>query len=103
MTEQKAEALALADLPNMDPACFEDPAAGLLPRSEGPTHPPRILLLHGSVRERSYSRLAAEEAARILRAMGAETRAFDPRGLPLPDDAPETHPKVQELRQLAAW
>ncbi len=67
------------------------------------THPPRILLLYGSVRERSYSRLASEEAARILQAMGAETRTFSPSGLPLPDDALESHPKVQELRELAAW
>ena len=65
--------------------------------------PPRILLLYGSVRERSFSRLASEEAARLLQAMGADTRTFDPRGLPLPDDAPDTHPKVQELRQLAEW
>ncbi|MGE4240702.1 arsenical resistance protein ArsH [Ramlibacter sp.] len=103
MTQQRPEPFATADLPNLDPACFKDPAAGLRPHSEGPSHPPRILLLHGSARDRSYSRLAAEEAARILRSMGAETRAFDPRGLPLPDDAPETHPKVQELRELAAW
>jgi arsenic resistance protein ArsH len=55
------------------------------------------------VRERSYSRLLSEEAARLLQAMGAETRTFDPRGLPQPDDAPDSHPKVQELRQLAQW
>ena len=66
-------------------------------------HAPRILLLYGSLRERSYSRLLTEEAARLLQAMGAETRTFDPSGLPLPDDAPDSHPKVQELRQLAEW
>ena len=66
-------------------------------------HPPRILLLYGSVRARSYSRLVSEEAARLLQAMGAETRTFSPSGLPLPDDAPESHSKVQELRNLAAW
>ena len=60
-------------------------------------HPPRILLLYGSVRARSYSRLVSEEAARLLQAMGAETRTFSPSGLPLPDDAPESHSKVQEL------
>ena len=67
------------------------------------THPPRILLLYGSVRERSYSRLASEEAGRLLRTMGAETKTFNPSGLPLPDDAPESQPRVQELRELAAW
>ncbi|MFT7774199.1 arsenical resistance protein ArsH [Roseateles sp.] len=66
-------------------------------------HRPRILMLYGSLRERSYSRLLTFEAARLLEAMGAEIRIFDPSGLPLPDDAPDTHPKVQELRQLAAW
>jgi arsenic resistance protein ArsH len=66
-------------------------------------HPPRILLLYGSLRKRSYSRLAAEEAARILRRLGAETRTFNPSGLPLPDDAEADHPKVRELRDLAMW
>ncbi|AKG70295.1 NADPH-dependent FMN reductase [Serratia fonticola] len=66
-------------------------------------HPARILMLYGSVRERSYSRLATEEAARLLTAMGAEVRIFNPSGLPLPDDAPELHPKVMELRELVRW
>ncbi len=66
-------------------------------------HPPRILLLYGSNRQRSFSRLLTEEAARLLRHMGAETRIFNPSGLPLPDDAPEDHPKVAELRELMAW
>lgn len=66
-------------------------------------HPPRILMLYGSVRERSYSRLATEEAARLLAAMGAEVRIFNPSGLPLPDDAPDSHPKVMELRELVRW
>ena len=60
-------------------------------------------MLYGSVRERSYSRLATQEAARLLEAMGGDVRIFDPAGLPLPDGAPETHPKVAELRELAAW
>ena len=88
------------DLPLVDPALFNIPVP---PRQAALSHPPRILLLYGSVRERSYSRLASEEAARLLQAMGAETRTFNPSGLPLPDDAPDTHPKVQELRQLAEW
>ncbi len=66
-------------------------------------HRPRFLMLYGSLRERSYSRLLTFEAARLLEAMGAEVRIFDPSGLPLPDDAPDTHAKVRELRELAAW
>lgn len=82
-------------LPSPDPACLE-PAGRA-------THPPRILLLYGSLRERSYSRFATEEAARILRRLGCETRVFDPRGLPLPDATDADHPKVQELRALSLW
>ena len=67
------------------------------------THAPRFLMLYGSLRERSYSRLLTFEAARLLQAMGGEVRIFDPTGLPLADGAPESHPKVQELRDLAAW
>lgn len=66
-------------------------------------HPPRFLLLYGSLRERSYSRLLVEEADRLLRSFGAETRIFDPRGLPQPDDADPSHPKVQELREASIW
>ncbi|MBW3241162.1 arsenical resistance protein ArsH [Epibacterium sp. DP7N7-1] len=67
-------------------------------------HPPRILLLYGSLREVSYSRKAAEEAARVLRALGCETQVFDPSGLPLVDDeGAGDHPKVRELRSLALW
>lgn len=97
-----AESLARS-LPNIDPALFVAPALARLQGTAPGRHPPRILLLYGSVRERSYSRLVTEEAERLLQAMGAETRTFDPRGLPLPDDAPDTHPKVQQLRQLAQW
>jgi arsenic resistance protein ArsH len=55
------------------------------------------------LRDRSYSRFLVEEAARLLEALGAETRIFNPSGLPLPDDADASHPKVQELRDLSAW
>ena len=67
------------------------------------THKPRILLLYGSLRERSYSRFLTLEAERLLRRFGAETRVFDPRGLPMPDSTGPEHPKVQELRQLSEW
>lgn len=79
---------------------YERPASGLGPD----THPPRILLLYGSLRERSYSRLAVEEAARILRYFGAETRIFDPHDLPLPDRiGNDDHPAVRELREHSLW
>ncbi len=66
-------------------------------------HPPRILFLYGSLRQRSYSRLLAEEAARIIQELGAEVKIFDPRELPIRDSVPDTHPKVQELRALSEW
>ncbi|WP_456269180.1 arsenical resistance protein ArsH [Kushneria sp. AK178] len=68
-----------------------------------PRHAPRILVLYGSLRERSYSRLVAEEVGRLLRWFGCEVRTFNPSGLPLPDDAEADHPKVTELRELAQW
>lgn len=91
-----------AALPNVALGSFEVPHAGLLGVPQ-PLHKPRILLLYGSLRQRSYSRFLTFEAARLLEASGAETRIYDPSGLPLPDDAPETHPKVAELRELSAW
>lgn len=67
-------------------------------------HKPRILILFGSLRDRSYSRLLAEEAGRILEFMGAEVKIFNPEGLPLFDNGKsENHPKVQELRELSLW
>lgn len=95
--------LQSTDLPNLDEQSFETPDLTRLLPAQRATHAPRILLLYGSARERSYSRLLTEEAARLLRKLGAEPRIFDPRGLPLPDDAPESHPKVQELRELVQW
>ena len=96
----------MTDLPNLNPTHFTIPSAAELQSAANKsplTHPPRILLLYGSLRERSFSRLLSEEAAHLLQIMGCETRTFDPHGLPLADDAPESHPKVQELRELAAW
>ncbi|MBX3684911.1 MAG: arsenical resistance protein ArsH [Rhodocyclaceae bacterium] len=94
---------ALNDLPNIRAELFRVPDPARLRGGPASAHPPRILLLYGSLRKRSFSRLVVEEAARLLRAMGAETRIFNPSGLPLPDDEPDTHPKVAELRELAMW
>lgn len=93
----------LTDLPHLDPELFRVPDASRLRPASPSTHPPRFLLLYGSLRERSFSRLLVEEAARLLTAMGAEVRVFNPGGLPLPDDVPESHPKVVELRELVLW
>jgi arsenic resistance protein ArsH len=90
-------------LPNVDTALLERALPERFAAVGSATHPPRVLLLYGSLRTRSYSKLLALEAARLLEALGAETRLFDPSGLPLPDDAPATHPKVQELRNLVRW
>ncbi len=91
-----------SDMPNINPEQFKHIGTESFARSEA-THPPKILLLYGSVRTRSFSRLVAEEAARILQAFGAETRIFNPSGLPLPDDADDDHPKVVELREMVQW
>ena len=90
-------------LPQLDELCFKLPQQQLLVKQQASTHLPRILLLYGSLRERSYSKLLTFEAARLLEAMGAEVKVFDPLGLPQPDAAPDTHPKVKEFRDLAAW
>jgi arsenic resistance protein ArsH len=85
-------------LPNLDTSLTQPIANG-----RDNQHKPRILLLYGSTRARSFSRLLVEEAARLLEHFGAETRIFNPSGLPLPDDAPNDHPKVQELLELMQW
>ena len=92
----------LDDLPNLVESVFEVPDASLLARPFS-THKPRILMLYGSLRERSYSKLLTLEAAKILEAFGAEVRIYHPAGLPLPDDAPADHPKVLELREAMLW
>jgi arsenic resistance protein ArsH len=91
------------DLPNIDLSQLPPIDVPRLAGEDGPTHPPRILMLYGSLRERSYSRLMTEEAARVLRHLGAEVKIFNPAGLPLVDDAPDSHEKVQELRTLSLW
>jgi arsenic resistance protein ArsH len=88
----------MSELPNLDLNLFDNAKP-----SQADAHKPRILLLYGSTRERSFSRLLVEEAARLLEHFGAETRIFNPSGLPLPDDVPVDHPKVQELRDLVLW
>ncbi|KVH09577.1 NADPH-dependent FMN reductase [Burkholderia anthina] len=94
---------SLKDLPQLDATLFQVPDVAHLRPAAPSTHSPRFLLLYGSLRERSFSRLLTEEAARLLTAMGAEVRMFNPSGLPLPDDAPESHPKVVELREHVMW
>mgnify|MGYP003641954509 CR=1 FL=1 len=92
----------MTDLPALSPQFLDQPTVdGLAPPMSD--HPPRILLLYGSLRERSYSRLLVEEADRLLRRLGAETRIYDPRGLPQPDGADASHPKVRELREASLW
>ena len=100
MTELR---LSLFDLPNIDAGQMRPIDSSLLAGPDAPAHAPRILILYGSLRERSYSRLVAEEAGRLLRWFGCEVRIFDPRGLPLPDAEEPDHSKVQELRDLATW
>lgn len=90
-------------LPNVDHDQFYEPKRSDFKQPES-AHKPRILLLYGSLRERSYSRLIIEECVRLLKHMGAETRIYNPSGLPLPDDnADGDHPKVRELREFMTW
>ena len=89
-------------LPNVDKEKFQIPYFERFEQRDL-DHPPRILMLYGSLRERSYSRLATEEAARLLTCMGADVKIFDPKDLPQPDTGDEKHRKVQELRELMMW
>ncbi|HCP54458.1 MAG: arsenical resistance protein ArsH [Pseudomonadaceae bacterium] len=95
--------MSATDLPNADEQLLDIPNIDKLKAAAQLTHKPRILLLYGSNRERSFSRLLTEEAARLLEHFGAETRIFNPSGLPLADDVPDDHPKVAELRELMVW
>ena len=93
----------MTELPNIKPDQFDTPTLAKLAPSGDLSHPPRILMLYGSLRERSFSRFLTEEAARILEHFGAEVRIFDPTDLPMAGSVPETHPKVVELRALSLW
>jgi arsenic resistance protein ArsH len=95
--------MKIPDLPNIDPGQFDIPTVAKLAAIGEFDHPPRILLLYGSLRERSFSRFLVEEAARILALLGAEVKIFDPAELPMAGSVPETHPKVVELRDLCIW
>ena len=90
-------------LPNLSEAHVELPTTERVQASTPLGHAPRFLILYGSLRERSFSRFLAYEAARLLEAMGGEVRIFHAHGLPLPDDATADHPKVRELRELSVW
>ena len=94
----------MTDLPHLVEDCLHPVDLDqLMPRARS-QHPPRILILYGSLRERSYSRLAGEEAARILERLGAEVKIYNPSGLPLVDDGVDAdHPKVAELREIVTW
>nr|WP_309503900.1 arsenical resistance protein ArsH [uncultured Roseovarius sp.] len=93
----------MSDTPNVEESNFHPIDSSRLLSPDRAPHAPRILLLYGSLRKRSFSKLMTEEAARILIRFGAETRTFCPSGLPLPDDAEADHPKVRELRDLVTW
>ena len=94
---------AIDDLPNVTAHALDIPDHVKLGLPDGKSHPPRILLLYGSLRPQSFSRKLALEAERILQRMGAETRVFDPHDLPMLDSVPNDHPKVRELRELSIW
>ncbi|SOE15610.1 arsenic resistance protein ArsH [Hoeflea halophila] len=90
-------------MPNIEPESFLRPDVERLASPGEPDHPPRVLMLYGSLRARSYSRFLTQEAGRVLEALGADVRVFDPAGLPLVSDDAENHPKVAELRELSLW
>jgi arsenic resistance protein ArsH len=93
----------IAGLPNIRPEQFDLPNLDKLAQTGDVNHPPRILMLYGSLRERSFSRFLTEEAARILEEFGAEVKIFNPMELPMAGSVPEDHPKVVELRDLCLW
>lgn len=90
-------------LPNIDTEVIKPIDKDRLFDAKKSTHAPKILLMYGSLRERSFSRLATEEAARLLEYFGAETKIFNPKDLPQPDTVDAEHPKVKELHDLVTW
>ncbi len=95
--------LDLSDLPLIVPGALQPIDVTSLSGPDAPQHPPRILILYGSLRKDSFSRFAGEEGGRILRALGCDVRFYDPTGLGLPDDPTANMDKVQELRDLVMW
>ena len=95
--------MPIPDLPHIAADVLDTPSLAKLTLPADAGHPPRILILYGSLRPQSFSRKLALEAERILRQFGAETRVFDPHELPILDSVPASHPKVQELRALSLW
>jgi arsenic resistance protein ArsH len=95
--------MSIPNLPNIKPDLLDTPSIGKLAPVGDMSHPPRILMLYGSLRERSFSRFLTMEAARILEHFGAEVKIFDPMELPMAGSVPEDHPKVVELRALSLW
>lgn len=93
----------ISTLPNINSDQLDMPTLDKLAQVGDLMHPPRILLLYGSLRERSFSRFLTEEAARILEHFGAEVKIFDPTELPMAGSVTEDHPKVVELRALSLW
>ena len=93
----------ITNLPNINPEQLDLPTLDKLGQIGDQSHPPRILMLYGSLRERSFSRFLTEEAARILEHFGAEVKIFDPRALPMAGSVADDHPKVVELRELCLW
>lgn len=99
----RLESINFDELLNIDPSHIQPIDIESLVGTNDPRYPPKILVLYGSLRTRSFSKMAAQEASRLLRWYGCEVKMFDPSGLPLPDDADAEHSKVQELRELAQW
>ncbi|WP_266158706.1 arsenical resistance protein ArsH [Dyella silvatica] len=95
--------MSFHDLPNVAVRAVDRPDRYKLGLSTGASHPPRILILYGSLRHQSYSRKLALEVERVLRCLGAQTRLFDPHDLPLLDSVGADHPKVRQLGDWSQW